>query len=92
MNVAELATVADEVICLAADNIVARSSARIIAGAAREKERYHRILILVFIGHSLDDKVMLIITYKGEGISFSKHTFCFSPGESPSAFHSKGLF
>ena len=71
MNVAELATVADEVICLAADNIVARSSARIIAGAAREKERYHRILILFFIGHSLDDKMMLIITYKGEGISFS---------------------
>ena len=51
MNVAELATVADEVTCLAADNIVARSSVRIIAGAAREKERYHRILILVFIGH-----------------------------------------
>ena len=67
MNVAELATVTDEVTCLAADNIVARSSVRIIAGAAKEKERYHRI----FIGHLLDDKVMLIITYKGECISFS---------------------
>ena len=51
MNVAELATVADEVTCLAADNIVTRSNVRIIAGAAREKERYHRILFLVFIGH-----------------------------------------
>ena len=44
MNVAELATVTDEVTCLAADNIVARSSVRIIAGAAKEKERYHRTL------------------------------------------------